>query len=345
MNRPLALIEGALALPSSRPLSGLPPPFGSWRRSASYTQERVPQPARPGVPQYTPRPQPRRRNPPNNRFRFFYKLPQRPNSDSRFDEQLAEARHYLQADYVRPHSSRSDRMLGAAIFVGCSIALAWLLATCSTHDVADQFATAAKPSATSTRTGRVTVQPLADVQPDAPKPMPRVAEAPQRTAQAQAQASSSVTARSPQAAYRVDTASSPQQRADSQRNAGTQRHIAADNRLAKAYRTATATAALANRVEIERQRRGSNHSIDSLASSSISRGQAQPKRPTPRTLANDSTENAALFDWAAQQRRANANTRATSPASSQADSDWNAHMTQRRITDNPAAFQADRAQP
>lgn len=343
MNRPLALIEGALALPSSRPLSGLPPPFGSWRRSASYTQERVPQPAMPGVPQYMPRPQPRRRNPPNNRFRFFYKLPQRPNSDSRFDEQLAEARHYLQADYVRPHSSRSDRMLGAAIFVGCSIALAWLLATCSTHEVADQFAAAAKPSATSTRTGRATVQPLADVRTDALKAMPRVAEAPQHTAQAQA--SSSVTARSPQIAHRVDTASSSQQRADAQRNAGTPRHITANNHLAKAYRTATTTAALANRVEIEKQRRGSNHSVDSLANSSVPRGQAQPERPTPRTLANDSIENAALSDWAAQQRRANASTRTTSPASSQADSDWNARMTQRRITDNPAAFQADRAQP
>jgi hypothetical protein len=337
MNRPLALIEGALALPSSRPLSGLPPPFGSWRRSASYTQQRVPQPAMPGVPQYTPRLQLRRRNPPNNRFQFFYKLPQRPNADSRFDEQLAEARHYLQADSVRPHSSRSDRILGAAIFVSCSIALAWLLATCSMHDVADKFATAAKPSATSSRAGAVTVQPLADVQPDALKAMPRVAEAPQRIAQA----ASSVVARSPQIAPRIDTASSSQQRAESQRNASTPRHLTADNRLAKAYRTATA--ALTNRVEIEKQRRGSNHSIDSLASASVLR--AQPERTTPRTFANDSTENAALFDWAAQQRRANANTRTTSPASSQADPDWNAHMTQRRITDNPAAFQADRAQP
>ncbi|WP_258193348.1 hypothetical protein [Paraburkholderia sp. BL25I1N1] len=65
----------------------------------------------------------------------------------------------------------------------------------------------------------------------------------------------------------------------------------------------------------------------------------QPERPTSAT---DAAEHAALRDWAAQQRRSNITTRvgATTPG----DTDWNAHMTQRRITDSPDAFQTGRAQ-
>jgi hypothetical protein len=43
-----------------------------------------------------------------------------------------------------------------------------------------------------------------------------------------------------------------------------------------------------------------------------------------------------LLDWAAQQRRANITTRARIPVPK--DTDWSAHLTQRRITDDPEAF-------
>jgi len=50
---------------------------------------------------------------------------------------------------------------------------------------------------------------------------------------------------------------------------------------------------------------------------------------------------AAAPRWAVQQRRASAVTRTT--VSTSGNVDWNAHMTQRRITDNPAAFQSGHA--
>ncbi|MGY6124044.1 hypothetical protein ACW9YV_00670 [Paraburkholderia strydomiana] len=69
---------------------------------------------------------------------------------------------------------------------------------------------------------------------------------------------------------------------------------------------------------------------------------SQPGTATSQSSANDSVERAALRDWAVQQRRANVSVRASGPAPG--DIDWNAHMTQRRITDNPAAFQTGHSQ-
>ncbi len=325
MNRPLALIEGALALPSSRPLSGLPPAFGSWRRSASYIQQRTPQPGLPDAPRYAAPANRRGRVPQNAKFLFFYKLPQRRDDPNRFDEQLAEAKRYLEADNSRPTSTRSDHILGATIFVGCSIALAWLLATCSTHDIASRLATAARPSAAAIHAGPVTVHPLARVQPEP-------AETARRTANASstiAQAASPVTAPLPQPRHRVETVTLSQ-RGESQRYASAPRHVAAENRFGKIHRPSTAAPAIDVGVE---RRAALSRSIDSPARPSLSR---QPERTASQSSANDSAERRALLDWAAQQRRANVTTRASVLVPG--DTDWNAHMTQRRITDNPAAF-------
>jgi hypothetical protein len=68
----------------------------------------------------------------------------------------------------------------------------------------------------------------------------------------------------------------------------------------------------------------------------------QPEWTASPASADDTVERAALLDWAAQQRRANVTTRASVPVPG--DTDWNARMTQRRITDNPDAFRADHAQ-
>jgi hypothetical protein len=72
-------------------------------------------------------------------------------------------------------------------------------------------------------------------------------------------------------------------------------------------------------------------------------------RSSAATADDDATEQAVWLDWAAQQQRranitarASTRTSASTPAPSAAD--WNAHMTQRRITDNPTAFQAPSGQ-
>ncbi len=50
------------------------------------------------------------------------------------------------------------------------------------------------------------------------------------------------------------------------------------------------------------------------------------------------SDDASWLNWAAQQRRPSPTLRATVPV----DNNWNEHMTQRRITDNPGAFHTDR---
>ena len=65
----------------------------------------------------------------------------------------------------------------------------------------------------------------------------------------------------------------------------------------------------------------------------------QPEWATRPSAENDTVDQAALLNWA-KQSRAHFTTRATVPVSGGVD--WNAHMTQRRITDDPAAFHTDR---
>ena len=62
----------------------------------------------------------------------------------------------------------------------------------------------------------------------------------------------------------------------------------------------------------------------------------QPDWTARPPSATDTAERAALLDWATQQRRANITTGARIPVPK--DTDWSAHLTQRRITDNPEAF-------
>jgi hypothetical protein len=141
MNQPLALIEGSLAIPKPRPFDGLPPPFGSRRRTAPGATKRAPQPVAQTEAQQAMQDAVQRRPlqarpgpfPPGAKL-LFYKVPQRRVDSHRFDTAMAEAKHYLEAGRARPRSSRSDHILGGAIFLGCGIALAWLLTTCAMRD-------------------------------------------------------------------------------------------------------------------------------------------------------------------------------------------------------------------
>lgn len=328
MNRPLALIEGDLALPSSRPLAGLPPPFGSRRRSASGSEQRTPRSASPGVRSYAASPIRRGKKPPNAKFLFFYKLPPQPDFSTHFDEQLAEARHYLAADRPRPSSSRSDHVLGAAIFMGCSMALAWLLATCSTPDATNKLTTAAREPAAAAQSRAGAVHPasalVADAQRQQPATQaPQLMGAPHTIAQhAPAQANTSL-----EAAHRDEPRLS----------AHVPGHLAARTVLAKIDRPQGMARMTHTQVA---SRMALTRSFNSQTRASVSK---QPEWTASVSSASESAERTALLAWATQQRRATVATRASVPA--RGDTDWNAHMTQRRITENPAAFQAGRAQP
>ncbi|ACD21156.1 hypothetical protein [Paraburkholderia phytofirmans] len=358
MNRPLALIEGDLALPIPLPFDALPPPFGSWRRQGRTAAQREPHPAAAAVAQQAiqnamrrpPSTASRGPVPPGARFLFFYKLPQQPDHSRRFDEQLAEARYYLEMGRARPSSTRSDHLLGAAIFASCSIALAWLLATCTTHD-ADRSTVAASlrtQSVASTDGSAMAIHPQARAKPA--QPSVKFAKTTPRSAPLAAISRPNSTA--PGAPTSPDmTLGTTLRRASEPQHA---EHLVprptgrvstrqtAPIELAKAhYQTPVARL---SKPQVDKRlalSRTTNPATQPSASKQSERSEWPEQRERP-TSATDTTERAALRDWAAQQRRSNITTRASTPTPG--DTDWNARMTQRRITDSPDAFQTGRAQ-
>ncbi|RFU48759.1 hypothetical protein [Paraburkholderia sp. DHOC27] len=141
MSRPLALIEGDLTIPLPRPFDGLPPPFGSRYRALREAVHRavseIAEPAR------------ARRFPPGVKHVLFYKVPPQRVQDNGFDAAMAEAKRYLEMSKARPRSSRSDHIMAGAIFTGCSIALTWLLVTCSMKDAEKPRAAAVSSAITA----------------------------------------------------------------------------------------------------------------------------------------------------------------------------------------------------
>ena len=180
MNRPLALIQGNLALPNARSLRGLPPPYGVYRWPPGNAAQRRPQSAVVTAAHQVIRDVARRNSleerripfAPGQNPRFLYKLPKPFDNSSCFDAQMAESRHYLEMGMTRWYSSREDRMLGGMIFLAGGIALAWLLtatATATATRDADKTATMA------------IAQPYAAM-PDATQPSVEVALKPARSA-------------------------------------------------------------------------------------------------------------------------------------------------------------------
>ena len=172
MTRPLALIEGDLTIPLPRPFDGLPPPFGSRR---NLIREAVQRTVRENI-----RPRAASMFPPGVRHVLFYKTPPRRVDNSFYDAALAEAKRYLEMGTARPCSSRSDRILSVVIFAGCSIALTWLLITCSMKEADKGKALGAISSVKSAAKQRV----------DQPKIAPRLAVADPQTPKGGADAAS-----------------------------------------------------------------------------------------------------------------------------------------------------------
>lgn len=350
MNRPLALIEGDLALPIPRPFDVLPPPFGSRRRQAQTMAQREPQPApltagQQAIQDAVQHPSPSARRgplPPGVKFLFFYKLPVQRDHSHRFAEQLAEARYYLNVGQVRPRSTRSDHLLGAAIFAGCSIALAWLLATCTTHD-------ADRTTATTTAAAKSITQPVASADCSAmalhPHERAKPAQPPVEFARTIARsvplAASSPKVTAPIAAPTLSTAKASALSPNTPKPQHIERLVPRPTARVSVHQKAASQVAMPHhRVPITHlsklqadERPALSHTAKLSRQPSMSQQPDWTARPPSAT---DTAERAALLDWATQQRRANITTRARIPVPK--DTDWSAHLTQRQITDNPEAF-------
>lgn len=274
MTRPLALIDGDLAIPLPRPFDGLPPPFGSRRNLIREAMQRT-------VRETTGR-NAASRFPPGVRHVLFYNAPPRRVDTSPYDAALAEAKRYLEMGTVRPRSSRSDRVLSAAIFAGCTIALAWLLITCSVKEADKTKALDMTATVTSAVKQRV----------DQPKATPRIAVADLKSQTEPGNAVTTTSSAKPENRVKVV-------------------HLSGNH--------------INERVALNRPSHSATRPVAS----------AQPERtakaiPSQNTASTDSA--APWLNWSAPQQGP------TMRAATPVDNHWNDHMTQRRITDDPTAF-------
>jgi hypothetical protein len=386
MTRPLALIEGDLTIPLPRPFDGLPPPFGSRRNVLREAVQRaVREPAGPARASLFP---------PGVKHVLFYKAPPQRVATHDIDEMMAEAKRYLEMGKVRPRSSRSDHALAAAIFAGCTIALSWLLVTCSMKDAekaktaaptvlasassrGDRSKPAAKPVVGDTHAETVAVAkpasptidegthtaanqatpgtPLvalavsaAPAAPAAPNPVAQVAAAPSSVAKEAAQ----VTPLSSTAPNQVSQAAPVRSSAPEQVTQAKPLSFAVPKQVApkQSVRVAaheedssTQPAKPVKRVKVATL--SETHVNERVALSRATHPATQPvpstqpewaaKMPHDDAKANN---DAPWLNWSAQQQRPTM--RAAVPVAG--DNNWNDHMTQRRITDDPSAFHTDR---
>ncbi|MFM0736936.1 hypothetical protein PQQ51_06790 [Paraburkholderia xenovorans] len=304
MNRPLALIEGNLAFPKPKPFDGLPPPFGSRRQDAqTASQHLMPTPV-----QRSFWPAPAHRLPPRVRHILFYKAAPKRAEAYRFDAEMAEAKRYLEMGSGRPCSTRSDHLLAASIFAGCTIALTGLLMICSTKDTAIALKSPARqtsPKADSRQVATVSRKEQTAA------PLPFAGPTTHAAQSAKATQTASYTEDQPKPAPRP----------------------------AKRTRVARLTGVeVGQRIELNR---ALTRAVKPAARPTLSQ---QPEWTARQTAAEaPSIDETALLKWADQQRRSTSTTRATVPVPTPGGTDWNSHMTQRRITDNPDAFQANGA--
>jgi hypothetical protein len=227
---------------------------------------------------------------------------------------------------MRCYSSPADRMLGGGILAACGIALAWLLTATATHD-ADKPGTIGIARA-SPAMGTVT-QPQASAR--AAQPSVEAALKPATSVRAAA-------ARTPKAVFRTQPKSDPK----------------TEPKSAWKPSQEAARPIKPNTVTKPTSLRPSEPQFDQLRATTVairpalhSAASAQPEwlpPPSPDetdTPAGDPIGNE-WPDWRTshQHHRARSATRANPSAAASSDIDWNARMTQRRITDNPSAFTA-----
>lgn len=353
MTRPLALIEGNLAIPLPRPHDGLPPPFGARHRpiggAVHEAVREIATPARSG------------RSPSEVRHVLVYKEPPQRVEPGRWDVALAEAKRYLEMDRSRPRSSRSDRLLAASIFGACTIALTWLLVTCSMKEAEKAKAAPDVPTVLSALSSRV----------DAPKSVDKPTFANAQTGTVIKRASPEtvtafanevarpVIAETPRAVSKSELAQTeplpsvlPKQIAKGARMA---RRSHAESKYAVRILprqtvqlsipdedTPASRAKPPKRVKVAQLSRAHVHAR--VAMSHAMHPATHPalsKQPDWTTRAahlhrDASIDSAPWLNWSAQQHRPGPTIHRAAPASG--DSNWNDHMTQRRITDDPAAF-------
>lgn len=299
--------------------------------------------------------------PPDTLFRFFYKVRQPRDYSAQFKAQLAEASYYLDAGKARAHSSNRDYVLGAAIFVATGIALIWLLTTGRSHDAAklaampddvhsEQPLPRPRPALAVVQHTPLTEQP----KPHAVRPVEPVA-APQAMNLANSKPLPPVTRVATrklnsihETAFKDGHVLSSRARIESSKS----RQAQASN-VAATYRPAVA-GVIASRALSDANETYLN---DRLASSRATAPTVPSPQPSPLTQTGPSAhaipadmtpEQAELINWAAQQQRVQRAIAAApivkaqvSIPATQPDASWNAHLTQRRIVDNPSAFGTD----
>jgi hypothetical protein len=340
MTRQLALIEGDLTVPLLRPYDGLPPPFGA-----------RPDMMREGVKRTVSEPTETAaasKLPPGVRHVLFYKVPPRPVDTRPYDAALAEAKRYLEITNVPRRSSRYDRGLSATIFAGCTIALAWLLITCSTKEADKTKALHVTPTVESAGKRRI----------DQPKAAARMAVAALRAPVDFGKAASQTLAEADRAA-RAKTANATMPPTSS-----TQTQVAHASPLLspppprgtptsprQPVRRAARIEDAATTLSAKQANWGKvahlsgNHVNDRIALNRAGHFATRPTASvqpewTARALSSPniaSIDNAQWLSWPAPQQRT------TMRAATPVDNHWADHMTQRRITDDPAAFHADRS--
>jgi hypothetical protein len=337
MTRPLALIEGDLTIPLPRPFDGLPPPFGSRRR---VVREAVQQAVREAV---DPVPQRARSFPPGVRHVLFYKARPQRVDPHRFDAEMAEAKRYLEMGKVRARSSRSDHALAAGIFAGCTIALTWLLVTCSMKESTNSAAVtpAVAPSQAGIAAGKSVAQPVAVVASAEPA-TPASADSPNPHRDVQTGPTLRPTPLPTQAAPAPSSTLAQSARSEAKANAPSS--TVASKRTGQIVARTDVTVMQGKKAvkPAEIARLSQTRAEDRVALNRATHPASKPavsQQPewTARTGAprNDvATDDASWLNWAAQQHRPAPSMRASVPS----DTSWNSRMMQRRITDNPDAF-------
>jgi len=338
MTRPLALIEGDLTIPLPRPYDGLPPPFGPHRDMVREAVQRA-------AGQTTA---PRRPStfPPGVDHILFYKvLPQRADT-GRYDAALAEAKRYLEMGTVRPRSTRSDRLLAASIFAGCTMALTWLLVTCSMKDAEKTKSVQVVPASMTAATGRVQPARLAN--------KAEIGDTQKTAAINDTMPQTVASIRDVASAKPALTAPSSAASANQVAQAGVSSPVVSKDTIQMVPRQTVQLIARDRDVHTASSKKppmrvkvaqlSNAHVRERVALSRATHPAARPavsmqpewSTSASRSRETASTDNAPWLNRPIQQQRP------STRSETLLDNSWNDHMTQRRITDDPAAFHVDR---